>query len=74
MDYLTTSFKTCSNSLSIRTLRRGKHRLLLWLGIEADGSIESTTPSKLASQDEMGRLEKVRDYASFTPLGLTLYY
>ena len=42
-----------------RTLRRGKHRLLLWPGKEADGSIESTTPSKLESRDEMGRLEKV---------------
>ncbi len=42
-----------------RTLRRGKHRLLLWPGVEADGSIETTTPSKLAVQDEMGRLEKV---------------
>ncbi|KAF8150738.1 atypical/PIKK/PI3K protein kinase [Crassisporium funariophilum] len=41
------------------TLRRGKHRLLLWPGVEADGSIESTTPSKQATQDEMGRLEKL---------------
>ncbi|KAF9463883.1 atypical/PIKK/PI3K protein kinase [Collybia nuda] len=41
------------------TLRRGKHRLLLWPGIEADGSIETTTPSKLEARDEMGRLEKL---------------
>ncbi|KAF9264846.1 phosphatidylinositol 3-kinase [Marasmius fiardii PR-910] len=41
------------------TLRRGKHRLLLWPGIEADGSVESTTPSKLGVRDEMGRLEKL---------------
>ncbi|ESK92357.1 atypical pikk pi3k protein kinase [Moniliophthora roreri MCA 2997] len=41
------------------TLRRGKHRLLLWPGIEADGSVESTTPSKLEVRDEMGRLEKL---------------
>ncbi|KAE9384824.1 kinase-like protein [Gymnopus androsaceus JB14] len=34
------------------TLRRGKHRLLLWLGTEADGSIPGST-------DEMGRLEKL---------------
>ncbi|TEB34764.1 phosphatidylinositol 3-kinase [Coprinellus micaceus] len=34
-------------------LRRGKHRLLLWPGVEADGSLE------LATQDEMGRLEKL---------------
>ncbi|XP_006459287.1 hypothetical protein AGABI2DRAFT_218336 [Agaricus bisporus var. bisporus H97] len=41
------------------TLRRGKHRLLLWPGIEADGSVDSTTPSKMEVQDEMGRLEKL---------------
>ncbi|ETW79232.1 hypothetical protein HETIRDRAFT_387555 [Heterobasidion irregulare TC 32-1] len=41
------------------TLRRGKHRLLLCLGKEADGSIESTTPSKIGARDEMGRLEKL---------------
>ncbi|KAF8896526.1 putative atypical/PIKK/PI3K protein kinase [Infundibulicybe gibba] len=41
------------------TLRRGKHRLLLWPGIEADGSMETTTPSKLSARDEMGRLEKL---------------
>ncbi|EAU85589.2 atypical/PIKK/PI3K protein kinase [Coprinopsis cinerea okayama7 len=41
------------------TLRRGKHRLLLWPGVEADGSVETTTPSKLAIRDEMGRLEKL---------------
>lgn len=42
-----------------RTLRRGKHRLLLWPDQEADGSTESVTPSKSGAQDEMGRLEKV---------------
>ncbi|KAH7927966.1 putative atypical/PIKK/PI3K protein kinase [Leucogyrophana mollusca] len=41
------------------TLRRGKHRLLLWADQEADGSMESTTPSKLGTRDEMGRLEKL---------------
>jgi phosphatidylinositol 3-kinase len=43
-----------------RTLRRGKHRLLLWPGREADGSMRSTTSSKMGTRDEMGRLEKVR--------------
>jgi phosphatidylinositol 3-kinase len=42
----------------IRTLRRGKHRLLLWTGQEADGSMQTKTPSKLGVRDEMGRLEK----------------
>ncbi|KAJ4480107.1 atypical/PIKK/PI3K protein kinase [Lentinula aciculospora] len=42
------------------TLRRGKHRLLLWPGMEADGSVDSTTPSKIpGAADEMGRLEKL---------------
>ncbi|TFK20725.1 atypical/PIKK/PI3K protein kinase [Coprinopsis marcescibilis] len=41
------------------TLRRGKHRLLLWPGVEADPSVETSTPSKLVAQDEMGRLEKL---------------
>ncbi|KAL0954695.1 hypothetical protein HGRIS_003644 [Hohenbuehelia grisea] len=41
------------------TLRRGKHRLWLWPGVEADGSVESSTPSKLVVRDEMGRLEKL---------------
>ncbi|KIL59571.1 hypothetical protein M378DRAFT_1000569 [Amanita muscaria Koide BX008] len=41
------------------TLRRGKHRLLLWPGREADGSVETSTPSKVDTRDEMGRLEKL---------------
>ncbi|KAH7884554.1 putative atypical/PIKK/PI3K protein kinase [Phlebopus sp. FC_14] len=41
------------------TLRRGKHRLLLWAGQEADGSMDTKTPSKLGTRDEMGRLEKL---------------
>ncbi len=52
-------FLYCSATAHGRTLRRGKHRLLLWPGVEADGSLETTTPSKLVTQDEMGRLEKV---------------
>ncbi|KAG8823128.1 Phosphatidylinositol (PI) 3-kinase [Serendipita sp. 401] len=41
------------------TLRRGKHRLLLWKSQEADGSVNSQTPSKIGLRDEMGRLEKL---------------
>jgi hypothetical protein len=48
------------STVLFRTLRRGKHRLLLWPDQEADASVNSTTPSKLGSRDEMGRLEKVR--------------
>ncbi|KIJ52635.1 hypothetical protein M422DRAFT_243420 [Sphaerobolus stellatus SS14] len=41
------------------TLRRGKHRLLLWRDQEADGSADTRTPSKSGIKDEMGRLEKL---------------
>jgi len=51
--------RTYQGIFFVRTLRRGKHRLLLWPGVEADGSVETSTPSKMATQDEMGRLEKV---------------
>ena len=44
----------------LRTLRRGSHRLLLWPDQQADGSVETRTPSKVGLKDEMGRLEKVR--------------
>ena len=47
------------NIVHPRTLRRGKHRLILWPDREADGAMESTTPSKMSTRDEMGRLEKV---------------
>ncbi|KAN0128791.1 Protein kinase-like domain containing protein [Lactarius tabidus] len=41
------------------TLRRGKHRMLLWPDKEADGGLETATPSKSEARDEMGRLEKL---------------
>jgi hypothetical protein len=34
--------------------------MLLWPGTEADGGLETTTPSKSETRDEMGRLEKVQ--------------
>ena len=42
-----------------RTLRRGKHRMVLWPDREADGANETTTPSKMGPRDETGRLEKL---------------
>jgi hypothetical protein len=47
--------------LMYRTLRRGKQRLYVHRGVEADSSAESTTPSEPVGkmQDEMGRLEQV---------------
>ncbi|KAH9945474.1 atypical/PIKK/PI3K protein kinase [Epithele typhae] len=41
------------------TLRRGKHRMILWPDREADGANETTTPSKMGTRDEKGRLEKL---------------
>jgi phosphatidylinositol 3-kinase len=36
--------------------------LLLWRDQEADGSVDTRTPSKMGVKDEMGRLEKVCPY------------
>lgn len=33
--------------------------MVLWPDREADGANEPTTPSKIGTRDEMGRLEKV---------------
>ncbi|KAG5459846.1 MAG: armadillo-type protein, partial [Olpidium bornovanus] len=45
--------------LQSSTLRKGKHKLYLHPGREADGGVSSSTPSKLAGvEDEMDRLEK----------------
>ena len=52
-------------------MRRGKHRLLLWQGQEADGSVDTNTPSKVGLHDEMGRLEKVLLMSPFTHHELT---
>lgn len=42
------------------TLKSAQHRLFVWKGVKADGSIESATPSKVGEmKDEMGRLEKL---------------
>jgi phosphatidylinositol 3-kinase len=57
------------------TLKKGRQRLYLWKDKPADGAAQTTTPSKLQTEeaDELGRLEKVRfstsslnraDYAS----------
>ncbi|KAJ3180966.1 Phosphatidylinositol (PI) 3-kinase [Geranomyces variabilis] len=41
------------------TLRQGKHKLFLWPWREADGLDQTSTPSKIDSQSEMDRLEKL---------------
>ncbi|GAA5868362.1 hypothetical protein JCM1840_005656 [Sporobolomyces johnsonii] len=41
------------------TLKKGKQRLFLWKGKQADGAVDSDTPSKVGLKDEMGRLEKL---------------
>lgn len=44
-----------------RQLKTGKHKLRLWPGKEADGSIDSTTPGKVPKEErgELERLEKL---------------
>ncbi|OLL26589.1 Phosphatidylinositol 3-kinase vps34 [Neolecta irregularis DAH-3] len=42
------------------TLKTGKQKLKLWLGVQGDGSLESKTPGDLYdTTDEMDRLEKL---------------
>ncbi|KAL7609297.1 phosphatidylinositol 3-kinase, root isoform [Lactuca sativa] len=41
-----------------KQLKTGKHKLRLWQGKEADGSIHSTTPGKVP-KDERGELERL---------------
>ncbi|CDS10815.1 hypothetical protein LRAMOSA11301 [Lichtheimia ramosa] len=41
------------------TLRKGKHKLHLWPGVEADGRVNSKTPSKVKMDDDMDKLEKL---------------
>lgn len=43
----------------VSTLRKGKHKLHLWPGVEADGRVNSKTPSKVKMDDDMDKLEKV---------------
>ncbi|KAI9268862.1 kinase-like domain-containing protein [Phascolomyces articulosus] len=41
------------------TLRRGKQKLHIWPGKEADGRVNTTTPSKVKMDDDMEKLEKL---------------
>ncbi|CCX16633.1 kinase-like domain-containing protein [Pyronema domesticum] len=41
------------------TLKKGRQKCKVWLGVEADGLSDSTTPSPCESGDEMDRLEKL---------------
>jgi phosphatidylinositol 3-kinase len=43
-------------------LKKGRQKCKLWIGVEADGLSDTTTPSPVESNDEMDRLEKVRLY------------
>ena len=42
------------------TLKKGRQKCRLWMGVEADGLSDSSTPSPVDTGDEMDRLEKVR--------------
>ena len=53
-----TTFHVFNTTLP-RTLRTGPHKLKLWLGREADGLSETSTPGTFTSTSEMDRLEKL---------------
>ncbi len=40
-------------------LRKGRQKCFVWLGQQADGFCETTTPSKTGDRDEIDRLESV---------------
>ncbi|KAI8618326.1 kinase-like domain-containing protein [Chytriomyces sp. MP71] len=40
-------------------LRKGKHKLRVWMGVEADGAIDTVTPSDITDFNEMDRLERL---------------
>ncbi|GJW71297.1 phosphatidylinositol 3-kinase, root isoform [Tanacetum coccineum] len=42
---------------------RGKHKLRLWLGKEADGSVHTTTPGKVP-KEERGELERLEKFVN----------
>lgn len=46
-------------SLASSNLKKGRQKCKIWLGVEADGLSDSTTPSTVASNSEMDRLEKL---------------
>lgn len=40
-------------------MRKGKHKLYVWPGVEADGKNETSTPSRLKTTSELDRLERL---------------
>src|SRR6202044_73328 len=52
-------FVLSSTIINHRTLRTGHQKLKLWLGREADGLSDTTTPGTFTSTSEMDRLEKL---------------
>ncbi|OZJ02698.1 hypothetical protein BZG36_04601 [Bifiguratus adelaidae] len=56
------------------TLKQGKHKLYIWRDREADGGLNTTTPSKLPSHGEMDRLEKAGHDMPFQHATLTVQY
>jgi phosphatidylinositol 3-kinase len=46
------------------TLKKGRQKCKVWMGVEADGLVDTTTPSPVETGDEMDRLEKVRKTSS----------
>ena len=55
--------------ISPRTFRQGMHDLKVWPGIEADGSVQTTTPGKTpGKEDQMSRLAKVSKVCTQSPI------
>ncbi len=51
--------RNLNSSTNFRTLRTGHQKLKLWLGKEADGLSDTSTPGTFTSTTEMDRLEKL---------------
>lgn len=47
------------SSCQFSTLKQGKHKLYVWPWQEADGLVNTSTPSKVDTASDMDRLEKV---------------
>lgn len=56
---------------ALSTIRRGKQKLHLWPGQEADGRVDTITPSKVKTNSDMDKLEKVNLWQRHLHKGIT---
>jgi len=59
----------CGRLIVVSTLKKGRQKLKVWLDVEADGSFNTMTDSKVETKDEMDRIEKV----SFAKYSMSCY-